>query len=518
MDMCMWDGLLIEYGLNMYSLLLIAFSLSLVSLCVSLSLCLSLCLSLSVSLSFGPSLFLSVSLSLCLCLSVSVSLSLCLSLRLAVSFSLSLTVRFGRITITQEIFESETALVSCFRCRVRYSLMLCLALSDITGREPAAINRLWHAKPLPGAFHNDEIKVQQPDEIKAKHDELTQKNNESKEQLHAHAVVNLRRILHFMRSDAKLKEVLDRFPDPNGMTRAELNIFTRRIEKICLEMQASNDVMANQKLGVSGVYGNVDGAVVNFQAHTHTNTHTRTHVTMNSNFEVPPGTVSKDIIMTQCHNDNNHIKSKHSYAAKSPIKHTKALTSNSSNHFALPISVFNNVNDVSAPKPFRYIHNSFSELEWWKDAGFVWGCQCTDNCSNPQRCDCIKSSTGRYSKDGKLRPSDESESVKECNALCPCGSSCRNRLIQTADVAKKYKLQLFMTKKTGWGLRTLSYIPKDSFVIEYVGEIITSNEAESRGVAAERLGCTYLFDLSMCVYVYVYVFVCCFGSRLCVGF
>jgi histone-lysine N-methyltransferase SUV39H len=33
----------------------------------------------------------------------------------------------------------------------------------------------------------------------------------------------------------------------------------------------------------------------------------------------------------------------------------------------------------------------------------------------------------------------------------------------------------------GWGVKTLENIKKGSFVVEYVGEVITSDEAEQRG-------------------------------------
>ena len=47
----------------------------------------------------------------------------------------------------------------------------------------------------------------------------------------------------------------------------------------------------------------------------------------------------------------------------------------------------------------------------------------------------------------------------------------------------------------GWGLKTREFIPKNKFVVEYVGEIITSEEAERRGTVYDRKQQTYLFDL-----------------------
>jgi histone-lysine N-methyltransferase SUV39H len=45
------------------------------------------------------------------------------------------------------------------------------------------------------------------------------------------------------------------------------------------------------------------------------------------------------------------------------------------------------------------------------------------------------------------------------------------------------KLCIFRTSNgCGWGVKTLETIRKNCFVIEYVGEIITNEEAEKRGV------------------------------------
>ena len=47
----------------------------------------------------------------------------------------------------------------------------------------------------------------------------------------------------------------------------------------------------------------------------------------------------------------------------------------------------------------------------------------------------------------------------------------------------------------GWGVKALERIKKGSFVVQYVGEVITSGEAESRGKKYDADGRTYLFDL-----------------------
>ena len=52
------------------------------------------------------------------------------------------------------------------------------------------------------------------------------------------------------------------------------------------------------------------------------------------------------------------------------------------------------------------------------------------------------------------------------------------------------KLCIYQTDNNcGWGVKTLENIKKGSFVVEYVGEVITNEEAEERG---KKYGTFYL--------------------------
>jgi SET domain-containing protein len=56
---------------------------------------------------------------------------------------------------------------------------------------------------------------------------------------------------------------------------------------------------------------------------------------------------------------------------------------------------------------------------------------------------------------------------------------------------------VFKTKHKGWGVRAIKPIPKGTFVCEYLGEIITTKEAENRGLYYDAIQCSYLFDLDV---------------------
>ncbi|XP_053680641.1 histone-lysine N-methyltransferase ash1 [Anopheles nili] len=69
---------------------------------------------------------------------------------------------------------------------------------------------------------------------------------------------------------------------------------------------------------------------------------------------------------------------------------------------------------------------------------------------------------------------------------CPCGDRCRNTSIQRHEYAPG--LERFMTEEKGWGIRSRESIPKGSFIMEYLGEVVTEREFK------ERMRTLYLND------------------------
>ncbi|KAL8193604.1 hypothetical protein R6Q57_026739 [Mikania cordata] len=67
--------------------------------------------------------------------------------------------------------------------------------------------------------------------------------------------------------------------------------------------------------------------------------------------------------------------------------------------------------------------------------------------------------------------------IKECWRKCGCTMDCGNRVVQRGPTCK---LQVFSTKGKGWAVRSAEYLPKGSFICEYVGEILTNTELYKR--------------------------------------
>ncbi|ESO82327.1 hypothetical protein LOTGIDRAFT_134869 [Lottia gigantea] len=121
------------------------------------------------------------------------------------------------------------------------------------------------------------------------------------------------------------------------------------------------------------------------------------------------------------------------------------------------------------------------------------GCECTD-CYDTRK-QCCPSGCGTdfaYYKNKRVRV-QKGTPIYECNKRCKCGPECSNRVVQNGC---RYRLCIFRTANgRGWGVKTLDKIKKGNFVVEYVGEVITAEEAERRGQVYDAEGMTYLFDL-----------------------
>ncbi|XP_075437533.1 histone-lysine N-methyltransferase SUV39H1 [Ascaphus truei] len=163
------------------------------------------------------------------------------------------------------------------------------------------------------------------------------------------------------------------------------------------------------------------------------------------------------------------------------------------------ILVENEVDLEGAPRDFVYI-NEYKVGEGVTLSQVAPGCSCHDCYTDTGGC-CPGASMHKfaYNHEGQVRVR-AGHPIYECNSFCRCGPSCPNRVVQKGI---QCKLCIFRTPDgRGWGVRSLEKIRKHSFVMEYVGEIITSEEAERRGQIYDRQGATYLFDLDYVEDVY----------------
>ncbi|CAL7952245.1 unnamed protein product [Xylocopa violacea] len=158
-----------------------------------------------------------------------------------------------------------------------------------------------------------------------------------------------------------------------------------------------------------------------------------------------------------------------------------------------PLILVENMVDLEeAPQDFYYIEDYLPGNGVIIPNDPPIGCECI-TCNVKTKC-C-------FSQDGRVCPYTSTCKIRvppgtpiyECNKRCACDMDCINRVVQRGT---EMKLCIFRTANgRGWGVKTLQRIKKGSFVTEYVGEVITSEEAEKRGKQYDVAGRTYLFDL-----------------------
>ena len=81
----------------------------------------------------------------------------------------------------------------------------------------------------------------------------------------------------------------------------------------------------------------------------------------------------------------------------------------------------------------------------------------------------------------------------ECHRGCRCDGTCPTRVVQKGI---HHQLEVFKTPNKGFGLSTLEPIPRNSFVCEYAGEVLTAGTARVRA-------CGYKVDPSSNFYLFV---------------
>lgn len=153
-----------------------------------------------------------------------------------------------------------------------------------------------------------------------------------------------------------------------------------------------------------------------------------------------------------------------------------------------PIEIDSDIDTRSLSEKFEYINENVpgptKEVELDSDERFFQfhGCSCSSGsfCSEKD-CSCIQRFGPTFDSYGILINVDPQESkmrpVLECNSECGCGDSCPNRVVQNG---VKFKLKIFCTERKGFGVKALEPIQRNSFVCEYVGEILTADEARHR--------------------------------------
>lgn len=137
-----------------------------------------------------------------------------------------------------------------------------------------------------------------------------------------------------------------------------------------------------------------------------------------------------------------------------------------------------NLDSIDDPNQEPSVHAALSNCQRESDTRLDWQGQ---------------SMLGRlpYDRFGRLQFGAETKDIIECNTRCPCGVDCLNKELQKGI---RVPLEVFKTTERGWGVRTMEAICRGKFVVEYIGEVLTHDEASERGIQYDLSNLSCLFS------------------------
>ncbi|KAJ3040740.1 hypothetical protein HDV00_010497 [Rhizophlyctis rosea] len=159
------------------------------------------------------------------------------------------------------------------------------------------------------------------------------------------------------------------------------------------------------------------------------------------------------------------------------------------------IVVENDVDEEGPPADFQWTEHLVYRTKA-PNIERVISCECSDGICGPD-CSCVKATNdangtvenSNYDETGRLVRKGFRGGIYECNYNCECAGSCSNRVAQNG---RKIPLVIFKTEEKGWGVKTPRALRPGTFITKYVGEMITSDEANEREA---KNGNSYLFDV-----------------------
>lgn len=138
----------------------------------------------------------------------------------------------------------------------------------------------------------------------------------------------------------------------------------------------------------------------------------------------------------------------------------------------LPVFLFNDIDDDKEPLLFEYLARPFYPTSALDRRGWI-GCNCVSNCSAD--CYCARRNGGEFAYEGNGLLLKGKPLIYECGTFCRCPMSCVNRVSQKG---VRNRLEVFRSRETGWGVRSLDFIRAGAFVCELSGAVLTKEQSE----------------------------------------
>lgn len=137
------------------------------------------------------------------------------------------------------------------------------------------------------------------------------------------------------------------------------------------------------------------------------------------------------------------------------------------------VRLFNDIDRNHDPLCFEYLPKTTFPQFVFHSSGKGTGCECVDGCGDGCFCSMKNGGEFPYSQSGLLMRGKPL--IFECGPFCRCPPHCRNRVTQKG---LGHRLEVFRSKETGWGVRSLDLIQAGAFICEYTGVVLTREQAQ----------------------------------------
>ncbi|WJX93400.1 Histone-lysine N-methyltransferase member suvh2 [Trifolium repens] len=129
---------------------------------------------------------------------------------------------------------------------------------------------------------------------------------------------------------------------------------------------------------------------------------------------------------------------------------------------SVPVRLFNDIDDNQEPLFYEYLRNTSFPQFVFHQSGKATGCQCVEACTDGCFCSMKNGGEFPYNLQGLLVRGKPL--IFECGPFCSCPPNCRNRVAQKG---LKFRLEVFRSTQTGWGVRSLDLIQAGAFISEF---------------------------------------------------
>ncbi|KAG5573772.1 hypothetical protein H5410_063538 [Solanum commersonii] len=141
----------------------------------------------------------------------------------------------------------------------------------------------------------------------------------------------------------------------------------------------------------------------------------------------------------------------------------------------VPVFLFNDIDNERDPACYDYLLKTVFPPYVYQHVGNGSGCECTDGCGNGTNCFCAMKNGGQFAYDTNGILLRGKPVIFECGPHCSCPPTCWNRVSQKG---VRNRFEVFRSRETGWGVRSLDLLLAGSFICEYTGVVLTQEQAQ----------------------------------------